>query len=166
MQLINQKSKKRRFKNTVEKIHGLENAESMRIKRKKQTFVCCLPGGFILKMRLLPLLEGKNNYQWLVSLAISKSKRQINDWLKQRNNTRAKKLRSRLTGTLGIKAQIIALKQVRKWIKFIPEKDLLFFRCESAMPLKQFNAWAKWFQKRESKDWIINSEFKYFVYCK
>ena len=138
----------------------------MKIKRKKQIFIHYLPGGFILKMRLLPLLEGKSNYQWLVSLAISKSTRQINDWLKQRKNKRTKKLKSRLTGTFGIKAQIIALKQMRKWIDFIPKGDILFFRCESAMPLKQFNAWAKWFQRRESEDWIVNSEFKYVLYCK
>lgn len=152
-------------RNTAEKTLGHVNVASMKIKRKKQTFVHLLPGGVILKMRLLPWIKTQDNCQWLLSLAVSKSKRQINDWLKERKNTRAQKLKHKLTGVFGPKTQAVAVRQMRYWSTYIPKGDILFFRCESAMPSKQFNAWAKWFQRHESKDWIINSEFKYFLYC-
>lgn len=163
--MTNPLSKKRLSKSTVEKIPGHVNAAFMRTKRKKQTFTCLLPGGFVLKMRLLPWIKTQDYCQWLLSLAVSKSKRQINDWLKERKNTRTKKLNKNLTGVFGPKIQAIAVRQMRYWSNHIPKGDILFFRCESAMPLKQFDIWSRWFQRHESKDWIINSEFKYFLYC-
>lgn len=163
--MINHRLKKHRFKNIAVKILGHVNAASMKIKRKKQTFVYFLPGGFALKMRLLPWIKNKDYCQWLISLAVSKSTRQINDWLKERKNKRTKKLNANLTGVFGPKAQAIAVRQMRYWTNIVPRGDILFFRCESALPEKQFKIWSRWFQRHESKDWIINSEFKYFLYC-
>lgn len=137
----------------------------MKTKRKKQTFICRLPGGFILKMRLFPWIKIQGGCQWLISLAVSKSNRQINDWLSQRKNQRAYKLNHKLTGVFGPKVQAVAVRQMRKWVNQVPKGDILFFRCESAMSSKQFDVWCKWFQRHESKNWVINPEFKYFLCC-
>ncbi len=138
----------------------------MRYKRKKQTVIYKMSDGFFVKLRLLPWIKEGQSCTWLVSFAVSKSKRQINDWLKQRNNKRCNKLASSLTGKYGPLTQAIAVRQMRKWFESIPKGDMLFFRCESFVPDKQFRVWQKWFFLHESKDWVINTKYKYFLRCK
>lgn len=138
----------------------------MRYKRKKQTVVYNLSEKFFIKLRLLPWIKENNQCTWLISCVVSKSKRQTNDWLKQRKNKRCKQLASKLTGTYGPKTQAIAIRQLRDWFDFIPKGDIIFFRCESFVPDKQFRVWEKWFKLHESKDWIVNSTYKYFLRCK
>jgi hypothetical protein len=125
-----------------------------------------LSDGLFLKLRLLPWIKENNQCTWLVSLAISKSKRQINDWLSQRKNKRCKQLSLKLTGKHGPLTQAIAVRQLREWFKLIPKGDIIFFRCESFVPDKQFRVWKKWFKLHESEDWIINPTYKYFLRCK
>jgi hypothetical protein len=138
----------------------------MKYKRKKQTFVFNLPQGKILKMRLLPWMYNQGSCTWLVSLAVAKSKRQINDWLQRRKNQRTKKLDSNLTGTFGPLVQAIAVRQLRHWMLWLPVGDSLCLRCESSKPDKQFQVWKKWFQRHENKNWIVNQDHKYFLYYK
>lgn len=138
----------------------------MRCKRKKQTVRFALTNNFFLKMRLLPWKKEGGSWTWLVSLAVSKSNRQINDWLNERKNQRCKKLRNKLTGKYGPLTQAVAVRQLRKWFDELPCGDTLFFRCESVVSQKQFQVWEKWFTKHESSEWLINSEYKYFLRCK
>ncbi len=125
-----------------------------------------LPGGFFVKLRLFPWVKENDSWIWLVSFAVSKSKRQVNDWLQQRKNKRFYKLSTNLTGKFGPLTQAIAVRQMREWFNELPKGDVLFFRCESFVPDKQFRVWQKWFMLHESKDWIINQEHKYFLRCK
>jgi len=69
-----------------------------------------------------------------------------------------------LTGKLGPKTQAIAIRQVRKWMKEIPEGDSICMRCESALPEKQFRVWSKWFKKHEDLTWEISREHKSFFF--
>lgn len=71
-----------------------------------------------------------------------------------------------LTGKFGIQLQIIAMRQVRQWVKELPVGHSITMRCESALPEKQFCAWKKWFKKREDKNWEINNEYKSFFFYK
>ena len=54
------------------------------IPRKKKTKTVVLPDGQLLKMRLLPWIRTEKGCVWLASLAIGRSKRQINDWMDRR----------------------------------------------------------------------------------
>jgi hypothetical protein len=137
---------------------------SLRLRRNKKIKTIALPQGMVLKLRLIPWMRTQNNCVWLASLAVGKSKKQINDWLQQRKKRSVNRLSSKLTGKLGPKAQALAIRQVRQWIGELPPGDSLCLRCESALPEKQFQVWKKWFTKHEEKDWVINDEFKYFLY--
>jgi hypothetical protein len=137
---------------------------SLRLRRNKKIKTIALPQGMVLKLRLIPWMRTQNNCVWLASLAVGKSKKQINDWLQQRKKRSVNRLSSKLTGKLGPRTQALAIRQVRQWIGELPPGDSLCLRCESALPEKQFQVWKKWFTKHEDKDWVINDEFKYFLY--
>jgi len=138
----------------------------MRIKRYKQVFTFNLGNSLYLKMRLLPWKKENKNYVWLVSLAVSKSKRQLNDWLTKRKNKRVRQLSRQLTGKEGPRVQAIAVRKLREWLGLVPTNDLVVFMCESCVSDKQFKVWSKWFTRHEDKRWVVNTEFKYFVYCR
>jgi hypothetical protein len=71
-----------------------------------------------------------------------------------------------LTGRFGPKTQAIAIRQVRQWMKELPDGDSMCLRCESALPDKQFEVWKKWFLKHEDNRWEISDEYKSFFFYK
>jgi len=71
-----------------------------------------------------------------------------------------------LTGKFGPKTQAVAIRQVRQWMKELPEGDSMCLRCESALPDKQFEVWKKWFLKHEDNRWEISDEYKSFFFYK
>jgi hypothetical protein len=125
-----------------------------------------LPNGMILKMRLIPWIRTPIGYVWLASLAVGKSKRQINDWMNQRKKKSVSRLSSNLTGKFGPRTQAIAIRQVRQWVDELPAGDMIALRCESALPDKQFRVWKKWFTKHEDIRWEVKEEFKAFWFYK
>ena len=139
---------------------------SFRIRKKKKVFTKSIGAGYLLVMRLFPLIRTQKGCVWLVSLAIAKSRRQINDWLSKRKNARCRRLDSFLTGKIGILSHGIAIKQLRQWMDELPEGHSISFRCESANPDKQFRIWKKWFERRENKGWEIEEDLKSFFYYK
>jgi ABC-type uncharacterized transport system fused permease/ATPase subunit len=138
----------------------------MKTKRHKKVLTIKLEDNAYLKMRLLPWCKTGKQYVWLVSLAVSKSKHQINDWLNKKKNKRSKQLSNTLTGKAGPKVQAIAVRQLRQWVYVIPKGDFITVVCESCVSDKQFKVWRKWFTKHEDDNWLINDEFKYFLYSK
>ena len=118
-------------------------------------------------MRLVPWIHTSKGCVWLAALAVSKSKRQINDWLEdKKQRTRVRRLASSLTGKIGNRVQGIAIRQVRKWVDELPKGHSLTLRCESAVPEKQFRVWKKWFERREDIRWEINEEHRSFFFYK
>ena len=117
-------------------------------------------------MRLLPWIRTEKGCVWLASLAIGRSKRQINDWMDRRKKRSVAKLDKSLNGTLGLKPQIIAMRQVRQWVDELPKGESIALRCESTVPDKQFRVWKKWFTKREDIRWEISEEHKSFFFYK
>ncbi len=115
-------------------------------------------------MRLFPWMRTKNGYIWQASFAIAKSNRQLNDWSRKKLNKRANKLRLSLTGKAGVKTHVIAIRQIRDWMKQIPIGDSIAIRCTSSVSDKQFKICKKWFLKHESKEWIINDKNKAFFF--
>ena len=139
---------------------------SLRTKRKKQVFTKNIGAGYLLVMRLLPLIRTQKGCVWLASLAVSKSRRQINDWMNRRPNARTRQLDTSLTGKIGNGVQAIAIRQVRQWMTILPVGDSMSFRCESAEAEKQFRVWMRWFQTHEPGVWEINAEHKSFFFYK
>ena len=137
------------------------------IKRRKKVFTKHLPGNYLVVMRLLPWIYTEGGCVWLASLAVGKSRRQINDWLKRKTKKKnVRRLDSCLTGKYSNLSQAIAIQQVRRWVQELPPGNSITLRCESAKPDKQFRVWKKWFQRWEDKKWDINEEFKSFFYYK
>jgi hypothetical protein len=134
---------------------------SLRAKRKKRVKVIRLSNQSFLKIRLIPFLKDRGVCIWLASMAISHSKRQINDWMNKRKSRSARRLSLYLTGKVGIVAHAYTMKQLKAWLKEIPDYDLITFRCESADPDRQFLIWYKWLA-RHLRDYTISTapEFK------
>ena len=86
----------------------------------------------------------KNHWVWRVGYAISKSKRQINDWYKNKKNKRANNLRSHLTGKGGFKSSSYGLKKVLLMRWQLEPGDCLYIDCTSRRPAKQFQVWSRW----------------------
>lgn len=138
-----------------------------KIRRRKKVFTKHLPGGYTVVLRLLPWIHTEGGCVWLASLAVGKSRRQINDWLKRKTKKKnVRRLDSCLTGKYSNLSQAIAIQQVRRWVQELPPGNSITLRCESAKPDKQFRVWKKWFQRWEDKKWDINEEFKSFFYYK
>jgi len=140
---------------------------TFRIKKRKKVFTKNIGKGYLLKMRLLPWIHTGKGCVWLASLAVAKSKRQVNDWMERRRNARVHQLDTSLTGKIGNGVQAIAIRQVRKWFDELPEGHSITMRCESALPEKQFRVWSKWFKKHEDIMWEANEQYKsFFIYKK
>jgi hypothetical protein len=99
-------------------------------------------------------------------MAVSRSNRQVNDWLNRRKNKRTRHLDTNLTGKAGNVYQAFTIRILREWIEFIPPGDSIAIRCESAKPDKQFRVWKKWFLKHEDKNWDVLEEDKSFFFYK
>jgi hypothetical protein len=135
--------------------------------RKKKIFTKHLPGGYLVVMRLLPWMRTQYGCVWLASLAVGKSRRQINDWLKRKTKRKnVRRLDSCLTGRHANLVQGIGVYKLRDWVRELPPGDSIAMRCESAKPDKQFQIWKKWLQRKESVTWEANEEFKSFFYYK
>jgi hypothetical protein len=137
-----------------------------RILKKKKVFTVNIGEGYHLKMRLLPWIHTTKGCVWLASLAVAKSKRQINDWMNRRKNARVRRLDMSLTGKIGNGVQAVAIRQVRSWVSDLPKGDSITMRCESALPEKQFRVWKKWFERHEDMCWEINIDYKSFFFYK
>ena len=76
-------------------------------------------------------------------------------------------LTNSLTGDLDYKAYFFVMRTVRKWCDELVPGDMFAVRCESALPGKQYQAWDKWFRKKETKyAWVGNPELKCFTFYK
>ena len=113
------------------------------------------------KLFLTPLYQYRpNHWVWKVGFAVSKSKRQLNDWYYERSNRRSKKLHSQLTGKAGIKTITQGFNQVllQRWN--LEPGDCLFIDCTSIEVEKQFHAFSRWL--RYHPDWEVDFNGKVF----
>lgn len=124
------------------------------------------PENTYIKLRLVKWGRLQDQTFWLLSLGISKSKRQLNDWLNKRKNKRAKKLSVQLIGNSGLLPQLIAVRHLRVWTEKLPPGDCIFFLCESKEKLKQFKVYSRWFKQRENNGWYTDPDKLLFYYLK
>lgn len=124
------------------------------------------PENTYIKLRLIKWSHLQDQTFWLLSLGISKSKRQLNDWLNKRKNKRSKKLSTNLTGNSGLLPQLMAVRHLRVWTEELHPGDCIFFLCESKEKLKQFKIYSRWFKQREITGWYTDPNRFLFYYFK
>jgi len=124
------------------------------------------PENTYIKLRLIEWSHLQDQTFWLLSLGISKSKRQLNDWLNKRKNKRSKKLATNLTGNSGLLPQLMAVRHLRVWTEELHPGDCIFFLCESKEKLKQFKIYSRWFKQREITGWYTDPDRFLFYYFK
>lgn len=149
----------------MKRIHG---TLSVRLTRSKKISTLKTEDGVLFRVRMVPwlLIEENNSCVWLVSMAVGKSNRQINDWMNKRKNKRSRKLSQQLNGKRGLLFQLRAMDQLRKWVDLVPANDSIIFKCESVQANKQFRIWKKWFELRESNEWKPMDSVKGFYLYK
>lgn len=146
----------------MKKILGMSN---VKFTRSKKISTLKLDDGTLLRVRLIPWIPVEDRYIWLVSMAVGKSNRQINDWMNKRKNRRARRLSTQLNGKFAMQLQLLAMDQVRTWMDEHPAGDSMTFRCESAKADKQFRIWKKWFRRKEAVEWqVLDEELAFYYY--
>jgi len=148
----------------VKSILGPLSVKRTRSKKKKiKTLI--LPDGYLCRIRLVPWIPVEDRYVWLVSLAVSKSNRQINDWMNKRKNRRTRLLSQKMTGKVGPLVQSFAVNQLRKWVDEHPEGDSITFKCESVEAEKQFRIWKLYFARKCNPKWtVIEEDLAFYFY--
>ena len=136
--------------------------------RKKLVKTLHLENGAIAVTRLIPWIRIGKNYAWMASLAVGKSRRQINDWLMRRTRRKSvKQLDNNLTGLGGNSGHAIALRHLYAWLAVIPPGDMVMFYCESAQAERQMVVWKKWIQRHHPNLlYSIDEETKSFYIYK
>jgi len=113
--------------------------------------------GHLCKVILDPWCKLENGfYNWNVGFAVGKSNRQINDWYHKRKNRRARSLKNKLTGAVGIKAIGEGWRRVLQMRWHIQPGDSVTITCTSAKPEQQFIAFQYW--RRYHCDWLYDSK--------
>lgn len=126
--------------------------------RRKFTSTTFDVDGYVGKLFLEPFCEyEKGHCLWNVGLAVGKSKRQLNDWYRNRNNKRRRSLRNHLTGPGTIKIWTIALRHLLKmrWEHLEPG-DAMVLDCTSRDPDRQLYIYSRWLKHHQ--DVFINFE--------
>ena len=114
-----------------------------------------------------PWVPVGNTCVWLVCLAVSKSKRQINDWLSQKKNKRSKQLSTVMTGRSGIKPLLWAFNHVPQIEQHIPYWDALFFWFDAVEKDKQRRVYMRWFERHDKMTrWKYLEDSDAFYYFK
>lgn len=120
-------------------------------------------GDHLCKVFLEPMEEYRPGfYCWNVGFAVGKSRRQLNDWYKNRKNKRARSLNKKLPGKVGLSAISKGHEAVLRLRWNIEPGDHIVLDCTSKEPDKQFRAWKRWCNNRP--EWIIDEDRKEFIW--
>ena len=133
--------------------------------RVRRKFTCSkfYIDNFLCKVFIKPLREYKKGYwQWEAGFVVGKSNRQMNDWFRDKQNKRARAVRNKMTGRVGIKAIKRGFEEVLKLRWIIKPGECLTLDCTSGNPDKQFRAWSRW--HKYHPEWVIDYENKNFTW--
>jgi hypothetical protein len=120
-------------------------------------------GDHLCKIFLEPMGEYRPGfYSWNVGFAVGKSRRQLNDWYRNRKNKRARSLKNRLSGKVGLSAISKGNDTVLKLRWNIEPGDCIVLDCTSKEPDKQFRAWKRWC--RNKPEWVVDEDNKQFIW--
>ena len=131
-----------------------------RVCRKRSTTTFKINNQYC-KVFLTPLRRWEGEYWiWQLSFAVSKSKRQINDWYKNKKNKSVLNLKNQITGRSGIKTITEGFRQALLLRWGLEPGDILFLDCTSKEADKQFRAFCRWL--RYHPEWTVDVENKVF----
>ena len=103
---------------------------------------------YLCKVFLEPVEKYNSGfYIWNIAFAIGKSNRQLNDWYRMRKNKRARSLKGKLTGRIGLKALRKGYEEILKMRWLIEPGDALSAVCTSKDSEKQFQAFHRWIRR-------------------
>jgi hypothetical protein len=132
--------------------------------RRKFTSTTFDVDGYIGKLFFEPFYEFETGYcLWNVGLAVGKSKRQLNDWYRNRHNKRRRSLRNQLTGPGTFKIWTTALKHLlrMRW-ECLEPGDGMVLDCTSRDPDRQFKVYTHWL--RHHQDFVVNFDRREFYW--
>tara|TARA_R100001082_G_scaffold28067_1_gene14064 strand:+ start:122 stop:709 length:588 start_codon:yes stop_codon:yes gene_type:complete len=133
--------------------------------RVRRKFTCSkfYIDNFLCKVFIKPLREYKKGYwQWEAGFVVGKSNRQMNDWFRDKQNKRARAVRNKMTGRVGMKAIKRGFEEILKLRWLIKPGECLTLDCTSGNPDKQFRAWSRW--HKYHPEWVIDYENKTFTW--
>ena len=138
---------------------------SYRPRRTPLKFVLKTKQGDWVVLSARPWVPVGSTCVWLVCLAVSQSKRQINDWLNQRKNKRSKRLSKQMTGRSGMTPLLWAFNKVPFIEQHIPNWDGLFFWFDAIEKDKQRRVYMRWFERHNKMSkwkYVPNSDSFYY----
>lgn len=103
---------------------------------------------------------------WLVVLGVSKSRRQLSDWLHSRPTKRARKLKHSMSGNSGTKPLTWGFSKLKEFQDHIPWYDGLWFWFDAVEKDKQRRVYIKYFQRKCATDWQYMEDSDSFYYFK
>lgn len=113
------------------------------------------------KLFLIPLHpSGTDHWVWKFGFAVSKSKRQLNDWFNEKKNQRSRLLHQQITGKSGVIPIVRGFQNVLTMRWNLQPGDALFIDCTSVEADKQFSAFSRWL--RYHPDWLVDPINKMF----
>ena len=142
------------------------------MKRRQKQFVLHTPNGDCAVLCVKPWVYVQNTEEkintcvWLVCFAVSKSKRQLNDWLNQRKNKRSRTLSKKMTGKSGPGPLMWAFKNLKHIEEYIPNWDSLWFWFDAVEKDKQRRVYLKWFARYGNPTWEYLTDKDAFYFFK
>jgi hypothetical protein len=103
---------------------------------------------------------------WLVVLGVSKSRRQLSDWLHNRKNKRARNLKHSMSGASGTKPLTWAFSKLQDFKEHIPWYDGLWFWFDAVEKDKQRRVYMKFFKRKGADNWQYIEHADSFYYFK
>lgn len=137
-----------------------------RSKRKIKRFILKTSNKQWVALTASPWVHVDSTCVWLVVLGVSKSRRQLSDWLKNRKTKRARKLKNSMSGTSGARPLIWAFQKLSEIQAYIPYYDGLWFWFDAVEKDKQRRVYLKWFNKKGMGDWKYIEKQDSFYYFK
>tara|TARA_R100000231_G_scaffold4021_3_gene6928 strand:+ start:2886 stop:3317 length:432 start_codon:yes stop_codon:yes gene_type:complete len=139
---------------------------TFKVKRKSKILTTKLQTGEVFKLVGIPH-KFEFGYIWITGMAVSKSTRALNDWMKRKHRRKnVMKLNTIPPKKRNYKTFWIAVNVIKQWMKEIPEGDALTLRCEGVNADQLFRIYTKWFEKHENIPWVISEEHKSFFFYK
>lgn len=117
--------------------------------RRKFTSTTFEVDDHVCKLFFDPIYEYATGFcLWNVGFAVGKSKRQLNDWYRNRRNKRRRNLRNHLTGPGTMKVWTTALKHLlrMRW-ECLEPGDGMVLDCTSRDPERQFRVYTRWLKQ-------------------
>jgi len=113
------------------------------------------------KVFLTPLYEYEpNHWVWKFGFAVSKSKRQLNDWYQKKKNQRSRLLHTQITGKSGVIPIIRGFDCVLRMRWQLEPGDAVYIDSTSARRHTQFRAFLRWLPRHP--DWEADCFNKIF----